>query len=180
MIADAARRRAAPAGLAMSRAGAARTPGRSARWDRGDRRDARNAQRPEIAPGAASPAAAAERRALRLRPVRNWGYWLSSFDIADVVAAPHDLMVVDNGVSADHRFVRERSAEEVARMKRRPDGSARILLSYLSIGEAERYRAYWRPDWYEPDQEARLARRREPGLGRQLFRPATGSRSGRR
>ena len=108
-----------------------------------------NAQRPEIAPGAASPAAAAERRALRLRPVRHWGYWLSAFDIADVVAAPHDLMVVDNGISADHLFVRERSADEVARMKRRPDGSARILLSYLSFGEAERYRAYWQADWYE-------------------------------
>ena len=108
-----------------------------------------NAQRPEAAPNLRAPESAAERRAKRLRPVRNWGYWLSSFDIGEVLAAPHDLMVVDNGVSANHRFLRERSAEEVARMKLRPDGSARILLSYLSIGEAERYRAYWRPEWYD-------------------------------
>lgn len=108
-----------------------------------------SAQRAEIAPGTASPEVAAERRAQRLRPVRNWGYWLNSFDIGDVVAAPHDLMVVDNGISADHQFVRERSAEEVARMKRRPDGRARILLSYLSFGEAERYRAYWQAEWYD-------------------------------
>jgi cysteinyl-tRNA synthetase, unknown class len=108
-----------------------------------------HAQRPEASPGVRVTQGAAERRALRLRLVRNWGYWLSSFDIGEVVDAPHDLMVVDNGVSANHRFLRERSAEEVARMKRRPDGSARILLSYLSIGEAERYRAYWRPEWYD-------------------------------
>jgi cysteinyl-tRNA synthetase, unknown class len=56
---------------------------------------------------------------------------------------------VDNGVSANRRFIRNRTGEEVARMKRRPDGSARVLLAYLSLGEAERYRAYWRPEWYE-------------------------------
>ena len=38
--------------------------------------------------------------------MRNWGYWLSSFAIDDVVAAPHDLMVVDSGVSANRRFIR--------------------------------------------------------------------------
>ncbi len=95
------------------------------------------------------PDTAPDRRAQRLRSVRNWGYWLSSFDIGDVVAAPHDLMVVDNGVSANRRFIRNRTPEEVTRMKRRPDGSARVLLAYLSLGEAERYRDYWRPEWYE-------------------------------
>jgi cysteinyl-tRNA synthetase, unknown class len=92
---------------------------------------------------------APEARAQQLRPVRNWGYWLSSFAINDVVTAPHDLMVVDNGVSANRRFMRQRTRDEVARMKQRPNGSPRLLLAYLSIGEAERYRAYWRPEWYD-------------------------------
>ena len=35
-------------------------------------------------------------------------------------------------------------------MKRRPDGRNRVLLAYLSIGEAERYRPYWQPDWNDP------------------------------
>lgn len=108
-----------------------------------------NAQRPEIAPSPTTSPDAAERRAQRLRPVRNWGYWLSSFDIDDVVTAPHDLLVVDPGVSAGRRFIRERTADEIARMKRRPDGTQRLLLAYLSFGEAERYRAYWRPEWYD-------------------------------
>ena len=86
----------------------------------------------------------------RLGAIANWGYWLSSFDVEQVVSAPHDLMVVDNGVSANRRFMRERSAKEVARMRRRPDGTTRLLLAYLSFGEAERYRAYWRPEWHDP------------------------------
>jgi cysteinyl-tRNA synthetase, unknown class len=90
----------------------------------------------------------AERRQ-RMNAIQNWGYWLSSFAIEGVVAAPHDLLVIDHGVSANRRFQRERGADEMARMKRRPDGSPRILLSYLSIGEAERYRPYWQPEWYD-------------------------------
>ncbi len=96
---------------------------------------------------------APEARARRLRPVRNWGYWLSSFAINDVVTAPHDLMVVDNGVSANRRFIRQRTRDEVARMKQRPNASPRLLLAYLSIGEAERYRAYWRPEWYDRNKK---------------------------
>ena len=93
--------------------------------------------------------AAAERRR-RLSAVHNWGYWLSSFEVEGLVDAPHDLMVVDSEMSANRSFVREHTPEEVVRMKRRPDGSQRVLLAYLSIGEAERYRPYWRPDWYDP------------------------------
>jgi cysteinyl-tRNA synthetase, unknown class len=82
--------------------------------------------------------------------VHSWGYWLSSFELEGVAAAPHDLMVIDSEISANRSFERERTGAEVARMKHRPDGSTRVLLAYLSIGEAERYRPYWRPDWYNP------------------------------
>jgi cysteinyl-tRNA synthetase len=93
--------------------------------------------------------AAAERRR-RMSAVTNWGYWLSNFELEGVAAAPHDLMVIDSEISANRTFERERSAAEVLRMKRRPDGSARVLLAYLSIGEAERYRPYWKQSWYDP------------------------------
>ena len=85
----------------------------------------------------------------QLNAVRNWGYWLSSLELEQAVAAPHDLLVVDSEVSANRSFERELTPAEVARMKRRPDGSPRILLAYLSIAEAERYRPYWQPDWYD-------------------------------
>ena len=110
--------------------------------------------RKEAAPGVLrvqleQDSAAAERRR-RIGAVRNWGYLLNSIDAAIVASAPHQLLVIDNGISANRRFVRELAREgEVARMKQHPDGSPRILLAYLSIGEAERYRSYWRPEWYD-------------------------------
>jgi cysteinyl-tRNA synthetase len=95
-----------------------------------------------------SPGAAVE-RGRRMGAVNNWGYWLSSFEIAGVAAAPHDLLVIDSEISANRTFERQFLSEEVTRMKRRPDGSLRVLLAYLSIGEAERYRPYWRQEWYD-------------------------------
>ena len=91
---------------------------------------------------------AADRRQ-QLAAVDNWGYWLDSLEIPGVMAAPHDLLVIDSEISANRLFEREYDSREVARMKRRRDGSSRLLLAYLSIGEAERYRPYWNPDWYD-------------------------------
>ncbi len=42
------------------------------------------------------------------------------------------------------------SSGEVAAMQRKPDGRRRIVLAYLSIGEAEDYRYYWDKAWVEP------------------------------
>ena len=101
-------------------------------------------------PQAEAPPGAEEEEAARLRRLRaidDWGYWLASFDVARVAAAPHDLMVIDSEISDGRSFERQFSPAEVARMRMRPDGRARILLAYLSIGEAERYRPYWKEEW---------------------------------
>jgi cysteinyl-tRNA synthetase len=95
-----------------------------------------------------STGAAAERRHA-MGAVNNWGYWLSSFEITGVATAPHDLLVIDSEISGNRTFERQHLSEEVARMKHRADGSPRVLLAYLSIGEAERYRPYWRQEWYD-------------------------------
>src|SRR5690349_2496887 len=39
------------------------------------------------------------------------------------------------------------SLNDVQRMRRKPDGGKRVVLSYMSIGEAEDYRYYWDPTW---------------------------------
>jgi cysteinyl-tRNA synthetase len=90
---------------------------------------------------------AATDRARRLGAISNWGYWLSSADVDAIAGAPHQLMVIDSEISSNESFERQLTPDEVARMKRRPDGSTRILLAYLSIGEAERYRPYWQQRW---------------------------------
>jgi cysteinyl-tRNA synthetase len=78
----------------------------------------------------------------RANGVRSWRYQLQSIDPGAVARSPEDLAVIDtDGEKA--RF----SRADVARMQRKPDGSRRIVLAYLSIGEAEDYRFYWKPEW---------------------------------
>lgn len=97
--------------------------------------------------GAAAPAPSAsggvERG--RLAGVASWGYQLQNADPAVIAASPYDLVVIDysrNGTDAQ-RF----TAAEVALMQKKPDGSRRIVLAYLSVGEAEDYRYYWQQAW---------------------------------
>lgn len=110
---------------------------------------------PSLATGgkAAEPAADTTARAARrarLMLVRSWGYQLRLIDLAEVAASPFDMVVVDHAISANRRFVREFTPAEVRLVKSRPDGSQRLALAYLSIGEAERYRFYWQQEWYDP------------------------------
>ncbi|PPD31187.1 MAG: hypothetical protein CTY20_00070 [Hyphomicrobium sp.] len=99
---------------------------------------------------AAAAAATAKQRRAVLANVKTWAYQLRFIEPADVAASPFDLAVIDHAISANRRFLREFTPDEVAAMKIRPDGSRRLLLAYLSIGEAERYRFYWKQDWYLP------------------------------
>lgn len=73
--------------------------------------------------------------------VKRWAYQLQgtprpSDDI--------DLLVTDPGGDGDRPLV---GAAQVARWKARPGRSRRLVLAYLSIGEAENYRAYWNKSW---------------------------------
>lgn len=77
--------------------------------------------------------------------VRTWGYQLQSIRPAAVARSDFDLMVID--YSADGSAEKAFSAGQIAYMKKRPSGKQRLLLSYLSIGEAERYRDYWQVGW---------------------------------
>ncbi len=92
---------------------------------------------------AAGPVLAAPR--ISLEAVRSWGYQLQQVDPAAVTATPYDLVVID--------YMRDGAAAgpfepaKLAQMQRKPDGHRRIVLAYLSIGEAEDYRFYWQRDW---------------------------------
>ncbi len=94
-------------------------------------------------------AASRSARRNRLMSVRSWGYQLRLIDPAEVAASPFDMVVLDHAISANRRFVREYTRDEVRLMKSRPGGTQRLALAYLSIGEAERYRFYWQQDWYD-------------------------------
>lgn len=79
-----------------------------------------------------------------LGAVGAWGYQLQNVSpqrIPDAV----DLLVVDYSEDGSDR--RRYTPERVEQLRTRPDGRRRIVLAYLSIGEAESYRWYWRTHW---------------------------------
>ena len=82
--------------------------------------------------------------AAMLAAAKSWGYQLQNVDPDTIAAASYDMLVID--YSRDGSQAQALGADEVAKLKRKPDGGRRIVLAYLSIGEAETYRYYWK--WY--------------------------------
>jgi cysteinyl-tRNA synthetase len=90
----------------------------------------------------------------RLGGVRNWHYQLQSLDLDRLARNDADLLVIDFSQSQPAgRPMRPLERAEVERLKRRADGSRRLVVAYLSIGEAEEYRYYWRPEWWQSPPE---------------------------
>ncbi|WP_320046756.1 endo alpha-1,4 polygalactosaminidase [uncultured Ilyobacter sp.] len=54
----------------------------------------------------------------------------------------YDLLIID----ADH-MGKALSRSQVERLKRKKNGSRRLVVAYFSIGEAENYRRYWKKQW---------------------------------
>jgi len=91
----------------------------------------------------AATSPASEPRTL-LRQAKTWGYQLTELVFSDLDRSPYDVLVVDLGSGNGSWGLK---ATEIARLKRKPDGSRRVVLAYNNIGEAEDYRAYWRKEW---------------------------------
>ena len=62
--------------------------------------------------------------------------------ISAVSKTSYDLMVVD-------LFFHDKllTKKQVSLLRKKPSGKRRIVLAYMSIGEAEDYRYYWKPEW---------------------------------
>ncbi len=55
----------------------------------------------------------------------------------------YDIVITDLFYSVTEAL----TASEIASLKVKANGSARLLISYISIGEAENYRYYWKSEW---------------------------------
>lgn len=88
--------------------------------------------------GSAAPLAA--RTGPALSGVKAWGYQLQR-TTPRLIPAEIDLLVVDYSAR------RADTAQDIEALRTKPDGTKRIVLCYLSIGEAENYRAYWQRRW---------------------------------
>lgn len=97
---------------------------------------------------AAVPASAAD-RPNPFKGAKTWGYQLRNLETEPrklIADSPYDLVVTDYARGEDRKEI-PLTKEEVAGMQKRPDGSKRLVIAYLSIGETENYRWYWKPEW---------------------------------
>ncbi len=98
----------------------------------------------------AEPVGANTRDITALRDAGNFLYLLNPerFEsreayLTALEGSEYDLLIID-------AFYEETmlSATEVERLRGKPGGGSRLVLSYLSVGEAEEYRYYWQESWY--------------------------------
>jgi cysteinyl-tRNA synthetase, unknown class len=98
----------------------------------------------------AAPAPKAERKNVLLG-AKSWAYQLTNLGEAQrkrIADSSYDLVVVDYAweyTQGGPEFPLTR--EQVAAMQKKPDGSKRLIIAYLSIGETENNRYYWKPEW---------------------------------
>lgn len=60
-----------------------------------------------------------------------------------VINTNYDLIIMDLFFNDGSLF----SAAEVSQLRQKANGGSRLVLCYMSIGEAEDYRYYWQADW---------------------------------
>jgi cysteinyl-tRNA synthetase len=76
--------------------------------------------------------------------VNDFTYWLQDIDLGALGASRFDLAIIDYSRDGDDasRF----TYDEIAALKNSP-GGPKTVLAYISVGEAEDYRWYWRGSW---------------------------------
>lgn len=79
--------------------------------------------------------------------ISSWAYWLDDITLSELEAQNFDLAVID--YSADGSEEGEFTAAEITSLKNSGDG--KIVLAYMSIGEAELGRFYFDESWIDPD-----------------------------
>ena len=104
-----------------------------------------------------------------LADIKSWGYQLQKLDAGQAARSSHDLLVIDEAFEGPDRAARR--GEMLRALKRKPDGQRRLVLAYLSIGEAEDYRTYWERSWVAP----KLARTATPSPDFSTVGPAAAS-----
>ena len=63
--------------------------------------------------------------------------------ISAITQTNYDLLIMDLYFIDDIQYTQD----EINQLKNKANGGKRLLIAYMSIGEAENYRYYWNPDW---------------------------------
>ena len=133
------------------------------------------AARPKKPASAINPQLATKANAERSRligNVRSWAVQMQDVNMAALQAAPVDLIVTDatSGAKGGEAL----TPENVAALKTKPDGSRRIAIAYLSIGEAEDYRTdYFGSEYMTEDAPDWLMKENAKWKGNRIIRFCT-------
>ncbi len=82
---------------------------------------------------------------LKLSEVNDWAYWLQEIDLTELGASAFDLVVID--YSSNGGASGEWTKAEIETLRNRGGEQPKLIIAYLSIGEAEDYRFYWQEGW---------------------------------
>lgn len=88
-------------------------------------------------PWPAAPAKLPEVGHAKLAKVEDWAYWIQDPDLKALADSKYDLVVID--YSADGTQATAFSKDDIATLRR----TGKLVVAYLSVGEAENYRYYW-------------------------------------
>ena len=91
----------------------------------------------------------AEAPGVLLAGVKTWAYLLKDVSpekIDKVAGSAIDMVIIDPSMFPEGKEVRL-TRDQVERMKHKPDGGRRLVIAYLSAGESEDFRDYWKPEW---------------------------------
>ena len=93
----------------------------------------------------------------RLDAVKTWMYQLQELYEPEAWAVlaqtDYDMLVVEPGQNfAEWPYD---TPAMVQALRHKPDGTRRVVLAYVDIGQAEDYRDYWAEDWEAPEEDAR-------------------------
>lgn len=91
-----------------------------------------------------SPNSSAQARSMLLQ-AESWGFQLRALDQQGFAALFYDVLVMDH--TRDGAPGTPFTSAELDAIRQKPNGQQRVLLAYLSIGEAETTRYYWKPAW---------------------------------
>lgn len=92
-----------------------------------------------------------EVRRFLMNSVASWGYQLQRLDVRALAASPFDLLVIDHAPDRVDSVELLFRRSEIELLQSKPGGGRRVVLAYVSIGEAERYRFYWDDKWLDKD-----------------------------